>query len=68
MPAEIFSLTNTAGAVIVICPISAAHVREADSGTGIGCMQELAGAGIDTHVGNTGCTTGACKEDDVAGL
>ena len=54
-------------AVIVLCPVAAGQVRVGDCGTGVGSVDKLAAARVDTYVRQSG---GICirKEYDIAGL
>ena len=53
--------------VIVLCPVAAGQVRVRDRGAGVGGVNELTAACVDTYVGQPG---GVCirKKNDIAGL
>ena len=57
----------TAGAVIMIGPIAAGQVGIGNRRAGIGSVNKLAAAGVNTHMGNA-VGTGAGEENNVTGL
>jgi len=67
MPAEIFVLANTAGAVIMVCPVTAGQIGIRNGRAGIGRMDKLSIPSINAHMRNT-CGSGTYKENNVTGL
>ena len=67
IPADDFRLVHTACAVIMIRPVSAGQIRVRNHTTGIGGVDKLAVADVDTHVRNAGGGS-ALEKDQVAGL
>ena len=60
-------LTNSAGAVVMLCPIAAGQIGIGNRGAGIGGVDKLSAACVDTNVTNAAShSTG--KEYNVAGL
>ena len=68
MPDELFSLADTACAVIMVCPIAAGQIGIGNRGAGIGGMEEISVARINTYMGDAACAAGACEENQIAFL
>ena len=60
-------LNHATGAIIMLCPVAGSKVCVRYSAAGIGGVDELTIAGIDTYMGDT---TAVCigKENDIANL
>ena len=58
---------HAACAIVMICPVTAGQVCIGNRGAGVGGVDELAVADVNTHVGNA-AAAGICEEDNVAGL